>query len=59
MLRSKDKKPSGGFEQAERKRTTVYLPTPLYKALKIYAVQNDKEMSEVVVEGLRKLGLEG
>ena len=58
----KEKKASpdkGGLERTERKRTTIYLPTAQYRALKIYAVQNDKEMSEVVSEGLKKLGIDG
>jgi hypothetical protein len=41
----------------DRKKTTISLPTSQYRALKIYAVQNDKEMSEVVSEALHKLGI--
>jgi hypothetical protein len=41
----------------DRKKTTISLPAAQYRALKIYAVQNDKEMSEVVSEALSKLGI--
>jgi hypothetical protein len=60
MTRGKDKKagmPQGGDDKRGRKRTTVYLPVAQYRALKIFAVQNDKEMSEVVSEALSKLGI--
>ena len=35
------------------------LTKSLYRALKIYAVNHDKDMSEVVTEALHKLGIEG
>jgi hypothetical protein len=59
---AKQKKTSGAAAQParpDRKRTTIYLPMAQYRALKIFAVQNDKEMSEVVSEALKKLGIEG
>lgn len=39
------------------KRTTIAFPTAQYRALKIYCVQNEKEMSAVVCEALAKMGI--
>ena len=40
------------------KRTTIAFPTAQYRALKIYCVHNEKEMSAVVCEALAKMGIE-
>ena len=38
-----------------RRRMTVYLPPDLAKKLKIYAVSEDREISDVVAEAVEKL----
>ena len=40
-----------------RKQVTVYLPPEQWRALKVYAAQEDLEMSEVVSDALGKLGI--
>ena len=35
------------------------MPKSLYRALKIYAVNHDQDMSDVVLEALAKLGIKG
>ncbi len=42
----------------ERKRMTIYLPPGQWRALKVHAAQNDREMSEIVSEALKKIGIE-
>lgn len=42
-----------------RKKVTLYLPEAQWRALKVHAAQNDKEMSEVVSAALSKLGIHG
>lgn len=56
------KKPTGteGEKSPEpRQRTTIVMPKSLYRALKIYAVNHDQDMSDVVLEALAKLGIKG
>lgn len=36
-------------------RTTVYLPEELHKALKLYGVENNQPMSEVIIEALKTI----
>lgn len=38
-----------------RRRMTVYLPPDLAKKLKIYAVSEDREISDVVAEAVEKM----
>ena len=59
MPSAKNKKPSDDSSTEERQRTTIVLTKSLYRALKIYAVNHDQDMSEVVTEALHKLGIEG
>jgi|GEM_PF-6267965 hypothetical protein len=40
--------------RAARKQQTVYLPPALIKRLKLYAVETDQEMSDVVAEALER-----
>lgn len=54
------KKPVDGEKAPEaRQRTTIVLPKSLYRALKIYAVNHDQDMNEVVMDALAKLGIKG
>jgi hypothetical protein len=54
---------SGGAEEGAkpeaepRKQVTVYLPPQQWRALKVYAAQHDREMSEVVSDALSRLGI--
>ncbi|HZS41416.1 MAG TPA: hypothetical protein VFF06_31520 [Polyangia bacterium] len=60
MPRGKDKKvgvTESGADKTDRKQTTIYLPKDQYRSLKVYAAQNDLEMSEVVSEALKKFGI--
>jgi hypothetical protein len=59
MPRQKGSGSSKTEEKTDTKRTTITLPTAQYRALKIYCVQHDAEMSAVVSEALKKLGIEG
>jgi hypothetical protein len=42
----------------ERKRMTIYLPPEQWRALKVRAAQHDRQMSEIVSEALKKLGID-
>ena len=44
-----------GSSQANDARLTVDLPSDLHKKFKIWAVQNDKKMNEVLREHIRKI----
>ena len=44
-------------DKTDRRQTTVYLPKEQYRSLKVYAAQNDLEMSVVVSEALKKFGI--
>jgi hypothetical protein len=41
-------------QKSDRKQHTVYLPPYLSKWLKVYAVEHDQEISEVVTEALER-----
>ncbi len=43
---------------SDRKKVTLYLPTPQWRALKVYAAKHDQDMSVVVSELLKKAGIE-
>lgn len=45
-------------DKADIKRTTFALPKAQYRALKVYSAQHDMEMSAVVSEALKKMGIE-
>lgn len=44
-------------ESDGKRRLTLYLPTAQARALKVYAAQNDQDMSAVVAEMLKKGGI--
>lgn len=41
------------LHQDEKKRLHVYLPASLHRALKLRAVEQDRDMTAIVVESLR------
>jgi hypothetical protein len=40
--------------KAERFKTTLYLPAELWKAVKIAAIESDRDATELVVEALQQ-----
>jgi hypothetical protein len=50
------RKPKDDKDDPMRK-VTLHLRTSLWRALKVYAAQNDREMSSVVAELLEKAGI--
>jgi hypothetical protein len=47
----KDKKP---MPKPKRFKTTLYLPPELWKAVKIAAIESDRDATELVVEALQQ-----
>ena len=42
------------MNKAERFKTTLYLPPELWKAVKIAAIESDRDATELVVEALQR-----
>ena len=58
MSRAPGKKTDAEKAQDDlKKKVTLHLRTSQWRALKVYAAQNDKEMSEVVSELLTQAGI--
>jgi hypothetical protein len=49
--------PISKTEDEPRKQVTVYLPPQQWRALKVVAAQEDREMSEIVSDALGRLGI--
>lgn len=62
MTRASDKKPGTAAPKSAanepRKKVTLYLPPSQWRALKVQAAQSDREMSEIVSDALKKVGIE-